>query len=88
MWGSQARAAAPLTVGTGNHPRVAVDANGTAHIAWIGAGLAYCRLPRGAQACAGKKRFTFGDGHDITGPRVLAHGERVLLLDTGAVTPA
>jgi hypothetical protein len=82
MSSSQARAAEPLTVGSGNHPRVAVDASGTAHIAWTAAGVGYCRLPRGAQACAANKTFSFGMGNDVAGPRVLAHGDRVLILDT------
>jgi hypothetical protein len=52
-----ARAASPITIGTGHKPGVAVDAAGTAYIAWYGAeslfsSLQFCRLPRGASACA------------------------------------
>ena len=52
-----ARAASPLTIGTGHKPGVAVDAAGTAYIAWYGgestmSSLQFCRLPRGASACA------------------------------------
>ncbi len=51
-----AGAATPLTIGTGHKPGVAVDAAGTAYIAWFGAestttSLNFCRLPRGAGAC-------------------------------------
>ena len=52
--------AAPLTIGTGDTPAVAVDAGGTAHIAWNGADAQdtphYCRLPRGASASSGPAR--------------------------------
>jgi hypothetical protein len=52
-----AHAASPLTIGTGHKPGVAVDAAGTAYIAWYGgestfSSLQFCRLPRGASACA------------------------------------
>jgi hypothetical protein len=47
--------AAPVPVGQGKAPAVALDADGTAYIAWNGtesnASLNFCRLPRGAQAC-------------------------------------
>jgi type IV secretory pathway TrbD component len=51
-----ASAATALTVGTGHKPGVAVDAAGTAYVAWYGAestttSLNFCRLPRGAAAC-------------------------------------
>ncbi len=51
-----AGAATPLTIGTGHKPGVAVDAAGTAYIAWYGpesntTSLNFCRLPRGASAC-------------------------------------
>ena len=46
----------PLTIGTGHKPGVAVDAAGTAYVAWFGpeantTSLNFCRLPRGAGAC-------------------------------------
>ena len=52
-----APAASPLAIGTGHKPGVAVDAAGTAYIAWYGGepsvtSLQFCRLPRGAGACA------------------------------------
>jgi hypothetical protein len=48
--------AAPLTIGAGHKPGVAVDAAGTAYVAWYGpesnvTSLNFCRLPRGAGAC-------------------------------------
>jgi hypothetical protein len=51
-----ASAATPLTIGAGHKPGVAVDAAGTAYIAWYGpesntTSLNFCRLPRGAAAC-------------------------------------
>jgi hypothetical protein len=51
-----AGAVTPLTIGTGHKPGVAVDAAGTAYIAWFGpesltTSLNFCRLPRGAGAC-------------------------------------
>ena len=49
-------AAGALTIGRGFGPGVAVDAAGTAYIAWSGpenpaASLQFCRLPRGATKC-------------------------------------
>jgi hypothetical protein len=51
-----AGAATPLTIGTGHKPGVAVDAAGTAYIAWYGpesnvTSLQFCRLPRGGGTC-------------------------------------
>jgi len=54
---SPAAAAAPGFLGTGHDPGVAVDAAGTAHVAWLaeaagGAGtLEYCQVPRGKRRC-------------------------------------
>ena len=51
-------AAAAGFLGTGHDPGVAVDATGTAHVAWLaeapgGTGtLQYCQVPRGKRACA------------------------------------
>lgn len=48
-------AAGAMTIGQGSLPGLAVDAAGTAYIAWAGpdnpASLQFCRLPRGATAC-------------------------------------
>jgi hypothetical protein len=51
-----AGAATSLTIGAGHKPGVAIDAAGTAYIAWYGpesttTSLNFCRLPRGAAAC-------------------------------------
>jgi len=48
--------AAPITIGSGHKPGVALDAAGTAYIAWYGpepttSTLRFCRLPRGAATC-------------------------------------
>ena len=56
---ASARAATPLVAGQGEDPGLAVDASGTAYLAWNGTepsgtrSLHFCRLPRGATACAG-----------------------------------
>jgi hypothetical protein len=52
-----AHAAAPFVIGAGENPGLAVDAAGTAYIAWNGTentgtrSLHFCRLPRGATSC-------------------------------------
>jgi hypothetical protein len=51
-----ASGATALTIGNGHKPGVAVDAAGTAYVAWFGpeadtTSLNFCRLPRGAGAC-------------------------------------
>ena len=53
LLGAPAAAAGAVTVGQGdNAPGVAVDAAGTAYIAWDNHNtLQFCRLPRGASAC-------------------------------------
>jgi hypothetical protein len=50
---SPASAATVVDLGAGDTPSVAVDPAGTAHIVFNSAGgETYCRLPRGARACA------------------------------------
>lgn len=84
---------APITLSTnGERPSIAVDEEGTAHVAWNervtdGADvLHYCRVPRGATACEGEQRLVPPDGEarfntDTAGPRVLLTGpEDVALL--------
>ena len=86
----------PVRIGTGSHPNVLVDAAGTAHIVWnetVPAGgdrIHYCRLPRGASACAASSVLNVDqpavDGNDATnnidtdGPRALAIGDELLVL--------
>jgi hypothetical protein len=65
---ASARAATPLVVGQGADPGLAVDAAGTAYLAWNGTEpsgtrtLHFCRLPRGATACAGAATIAVPDG--------------------------
>lgn len=80
--------AKPLTLGAaGSDPHIAVDQNGTAHIAWNErvAGddlLRYCRLPRGAGACAPGTPALQIPGEDFEGPRVLyANGLLTLITE-------
>ena len=57
----------PVFLGTGGQPGVAVDAAGTAHVAWIFDGpaadddtLEYCQLPRRARGCALRRSYPLG----------------------------
>ncbi len=65
---ASARAATPLVIGQGADPGLAVDAAGTAYLAWNGTepsgtrSLHFCRLPRGATACAGAATLSVPDG--------------------------
>ena len=65
---ASAHAATPLVVGQGADPGLAVDAAGTAYLAWSGTetsgtrSLHFCRLPRGATACAGAATIAVPDG--------------------------
>ena len=54
-----APAATPFTVGSGNHPDIAVDPSGSAHVVWdehdggaTGDTIGYCQVPKGGNACA------------------------------------
>lgn len=92
---ASSHAATGIQIATdGNEPGIAVDASGTAHIAFpsqTGSGspfthdYSYCRLPRGATACAPRTRlltggapngtlFTFGKA------QVLVDGARVIVV--------
>jgi hypothetical protein len=64
---ASARAATPVVVGQGADPGLAVDAAGTAYIAWNGTepsatSLHFCRLARGASTCAGAGTFAVPAG--------------------------
>ncbi|MDA0182364.1 hypothetical protein OJ997_18800 [Solirubrobacter phytolaccae] len=78
-------AAAPFVVGSGDQPAVAVDAAGTAYVAWNGPDAQdtpqYCRLPRGATACDVSLALpiTAGTG-STTRPYVSLNGGRVSIL--------
>jgi hypothetical protein len=58
--GSSASAVTPGFLGTGHDPGVAVDAAGTAHVAWLSSApgatgvVHYCQVPRGRRACAAR----------------------------------
>jgi hypothetical protein len=76
-----ARAATPVSIGPGVEPDVAVDAPGTAYIAWIGdepgtTSLHFCRLPRGAAACDVNAPITV-PGTSLTRPFVTVSGAQV-----------
>jgi type IV secretory pathway TrbD component len=73
--------AAPLTIGTGHKPGVAVDAAGTAYLAWYGpesniTSLNFCRLPRGAGACDVRTTIT-APGTTLSRPFVTVDGATV-----------
>ena len=61
---SSAAAPAPFTVGTGKYPRIAVDGAGTAYAAWnvrtggVATSVMFCKVPRGATACASTQTLT------------------------------
>ena len=84
--GCPAAAAAPVELAQeGEDAAVAVDAAGTAYIAWTSATadptrLHFCRLPRGALACAGGVKQIPADGTSITRPYVQVDGNVVRVL--------
>jgi hypothetical protein len=76
-----AGAATPLTIGTGHKPGVAVDAAGTAYLAWYGpesnvTSLNFCRLPRGAGACDVRTTIA-APGTTLSRPFVTVDGSTV-----------
>src|SRR3954447_5332884 len=76
-----AYAATPVTIGQGVEPAVTVDPSGTAYIAWIGSEpstttLHFCRLPRGASACAVNAPITV-PGTSLSRPFVTVNGAKV-----------
>ena len=79
-----ARGATPVAIGDGRQPAVAVDAAGTAYISWIGpeslnTSLHFCRLPRGATACAVSSTIAT-PGDSLTRPFVQVEGNVVRVL--------
>lgn len=71
----------PLTLGDGVEPGVAVDASGTAYVAWYGpesstTSLRFCRLPRGATACDRQEAIA-APGTSLTRPFVIVDGATV-----------
>jgi hypothetical protein len=76
--------AAVISLGPGRVPGVAVDAMGTAYIAWVGiendpTTLQFCRLPRGATACDIRHAIT-ATGTSISRPFVTVDGSAVRVL--------
>lgn len=88
---SRARADAPVTLGTGQTPRVAVDRAGTAHFVWAANNAAgnqrqvieYCRIPTGANACQGTQQIT-SLGLDFSRPYVFVRpaDQAVVIVDS------
>jgi hypothetical protein len=79
-----AAGAAPVTIGAGHRPGVAVDPAGTAYIAWYGpesntTSLQFCRLPRGAGACDVKTTLT-APGTTLSRPFVTVDGATVRVI--------
>ena len=77
--GVAARASA-VVLGAGARPALAVDAAGTGYIAWNGGNnpttLEFCRLPRGAAACASR--------HAVVVPAQTTSGTRPFVTVSGA----
>lgn len=74
----------PLRIGDGDTPNVTVTDDGTAHIAWRGAGsnsaqLFYCRLPRGASDCAVRTQIA-APGDSLSLPLAAASGNTVAVV--------
>jgi hypothetical protein len=79
-----ARAATPITIGHGFKPGVAVDAAGTAYIAWYeddggATTLRFCRLPRGAGACEAAHQIT-APNSSLSRPFVTVSGSTVRIV--------
>ncbi|MEA2474805.1 MAG: hypothetical protein QOE06_2720 [Thermoleophilaceae bacterium] len=92
-----AAAAAPIDLGAGNHPHVAVDPAGSAHITWgesVSGQLAdiahYCQIPKGASGCTSRHDFTYASGPNLgsdSGAWPLLPGDgRALVLDARCCT--
>jgi hypothetical protein len=90
------RAAGPLALGAGQRPAVALDASGTAYIAWAGnestgSSLQFCRLPVGAASCDIRHALP-APGDSVTPPFVSVEGSTVRVLQyryglTNGLTP-
>jgi hypothetical protein len=76
-------AAGAFAIGPGTQPGVAVDAAGTAYIAWHGPGnpssLEFCRLPRGATVCESRHAIAT-PGDTISRAFVVVSGTRVVVV--------
>jgi hypothetical protein len=72
---------APIAIGEGYKPGLALDPAGTAYIAWYGpetttSSLQFCRLPRGARSCDVRKPIQV-PGTSLTRPFVMVSGTTV-----------
>ena len=83
-----AQAATPFALGPGEDPGLAVDAAGTAYIAWNGTestgtrSLHFCRLPRGATTCQGAATLTEAPFFTLYRPFVTVSGSTVRVVQT------
>jgi hypothetical protein len=81
-----AASAAPVTtIGDGSKPGVAVDAAGTAYIAWNGpeastSSLQFCRKPRAAAGCDVRIAIPI-TGNSLSRPFVSVSGQRVVVAE-------
>src|SRR4051812_13522629 len=71
----------PVDLGVGQSPNVTLEADGTAHIAFMGQGansteLDYCKLPRGATACS-VRTVIATPGDSLTLPLAFGSGNNV-----------
>jgi hypothetical protein len=79
--------AAPVTIGAGSKPGIAIDGNGTAYIAWYGTepsgptSLHFCRLPRNASSCDVNQTLT-PVGQTLSRPFVRVSGSRVDIVNS------
>lgn len=93
LGGGTALASAPVLIGDGSRPAVAVDPAGTAYIAFNGtettnAKLHFCRLPRGASACAASLDLPIpASGDTVTRPFISVSGSTVRVLSYRYGTP-
>jgi hypothetical protein len=81
---SPAGAASPIVIGPGRDASVAVDAGGTAHVAYNDNATAdqrvhYCRLPRGSTTCGSAQTLTL-PGSTVSRPYVFTEGGTVRIL--------
>ena len=79
-----AAAQSPITLGPGVQAGLTVDAAGTAYISWIGhepgvTSLHFCRIPRGATACAVNTTVAV-PGTSLTRPYVVVDGGTIRIL--------
>jgi hypothetical protein len=71
-----AHAATAFDVGAGSYPDVVTDENGNAHVAWLAGNVVrYCRIPKGATACAATA--------SITPPGNATAGRQIAIVNAG-----